>query len=85
MMELLRTGDPCPCCGQPIKTKDPDLLYLLTWIGSMRRLPMAEEMKNIHEEMMADDYPSGPAGHLTASLDEGGACDSRRREYGEAF
>lgn len=29
---MLRTGDPCPCCGQPIKTKDPDLLRLLTHI-----------------------------------------------------
>lgn len=27
---MLKTGDPCPCCGQPIKTKDPDILALLT-------------------------------------------------------
>ena len=30
----LRTGDPCPCCGQPIKTKDPDVLELLSQIAS---------------------------------------------------
>lgn len=30
--KMLRTGDPCPCCGQPIKTKDPDMLRLLTYI-----------------------------------------------------
>ena len=31
-MKPLKTGDPCPCCGQPIKTKDPQLLCLLTYI-----------------------------------------------------
>lgn len=30
--DMLRTGDPCPCCGQPIKTTDPVLLRLLTCI-----------------------------------------------------
>ena len=29
----LRTGDPCPCCGQPIRTTDPQLLELLTRIA----------------------------------------------------
>lgn len=29
---MLRPGDPCPCCGQPIKTKDPAILALLTYI-----------------------------------------------------
>lgn len=29
---MLKPGDPCPCCGQPIKTKDPDMLALLTRI-----------------------------------------------------
>ena len=29
---MLKTGDPCPCCGQPIKTKDPEILALLTYI-----------------------------------------------------
>lgn len=29
---MLQPGDPCPCCGQPIKTKDPDILALLTHI-----------------------------------------------------
>ena len=28
----LRRGDPCPCCGQPIETDDPDVLALLTEI-----------------------------------------------------
>lgn len=29
---MLKTGDPCPCCGQPIKTEDPAILALLTYI-----------------------------------------------------
>lgn len=30
----LRTGDPCPCCGQPIRTTDPQLLELLSQIAA---------------------------------------------------
>lgn len=29
---MLKPGDPCPCCGQPIKTTDPEILALLTYI-----------------------------------------------------
>ena len=29
---MLKPGDPCPCCGQPIKTSDPEILSLLTYI-----------------------------------------------------
>ena len=29
---MLKPGDPCPCCGQPIKTNDPAILALLTYI-----------------------------------------------------
>lgn len=39
--KMLRTGDPCPCCGQPIKTKDPDLLRLLTYIRDSRAVANA--------------------------------------------
>ena len=28
----LKQGDPCPCCGQPIKTTDPAILAFLTHI-----------------------------------------------------
>lgn len=34
--DMLQTGDPCPCCGQPIKTRDPELLGLLTYIRDSR-------------------------------------------------
>lgn len=47
-MKKLKTGDPCPCCGQPIKSKDPEVLYLLSWIGQLGRLPCTEEIQAIH-------------------------------------
>ena len=25
-IRLYKTGDPCPCCGQPIKARDPEEL-----------------------------------------------------------
>lgn len=34
-----KTGESCPCCGQPIKTRDPALLWLLGWIRQTQRLP----------------------------------------------
>lgn len=46
-MKILETGDPCPCCGQPIKSKDPEILYLLSWIAQMKHLPCSEEIKVI--------------------------------------
>lgn len=29
-MKPLKTGDPCPCCGMPIKSTNPEMLRLLT-------------------------------------------------------
>lgn len=29
---MLRRGDPCPFCGQPIQATDPGLLHLLTYL-----------------------------------------------------
>lgn len=29
-MKPLKTGDPCPCCGMPIKSTNPEVLSLLT-------------------------------------------------------
>lgn len=29
---MLKPGDPCPCCGQPIKTNDPAILSFLTYV-----------------------------------------------------
>lgn len=33
MGEFLKPGDPCPCCGMPIKTEDPDKLLVLNWLA----------------------------------------------------
>lgn len=33
---MLKTGDPCPCCGQPIKTDDTFLLKILTDMADHR-------------------------------------------------
>ena len=29
-MKMLKTGDKCPCCGQPIVTEDERLLLILS-------------------------------------------------------
>ncbi len=42
---MLRTGDPCPCCGQPIKTTDPVLLRLLTCIRDEMAPPSRSELE----------------------------------------
>lgn len=53
-MKILKTGDLCPCCGQPIKSRDGDVLMLLSWIADMRRFPTPEEAvefyKMLHPE-----------------------------------
>lgn len=33
MDEFLKPGDPCPCCGMPIETDDPDKLLALNWLA----------------------------------------------------
>ena len=50
IVKPMKTGDSCPCCGQPIKTKDPDLLYLLGWIratGNIRTPISYEQIKEM--------------------------------------
>lgn len=39
MSELLKPGDPCPCCGEPIQTNDPDRLLVLSWLAQMLGVP----------------------------------------------
>lgn len=44
---MLQTGDPCPCCGRPIKSEDPEVLALLTLIrDSMADSAREEELKD---------------------------------------
>ena len=42
---MLRTGDPCPCCGQPIKTTDPVLLRLLSFLRDEMAPPSRSELE----------------------------------------
>ena len=50
IIKPMKTGEPCPCCGQPIKTKDPELLYLLGWIKATGTAPISyEELKKAVE------------------------------------
>ena len=30
---VLKPGDPCPICGQPIKTEDPEILRFLSTLA----------------------------------------------------
>lgn len=48
-MQYLKTGDLCPCCGQPILTEDPARLRTLTWIAewaAVREVAKNREAKN---------------------------------------
>lgn len=46
-MTPLKKGDPCPCCGRPIKTDIPEVLYVLGWISSVGRIPTPHEIELI--------------------------------------
>ncbi len=35
----MKTGDPCPCCGMPIKLTDPEALRMLALVADMLGLP----------------------------------------------
>ncbi|MCI9114558.1 MAG: hypothetical protein HFF96_09930 [Oscillibacter sp.] len=38
-MRILNTGDPCPFCGQPIRTTDPAALRLLAAVADIAGFP----------------------------------------------
>lgn len=48
----LKTGDPCPCCGQPIKWKNERILQLLTYAaeGKLMSEGLAEMLELMEEE-----------------------------------
>ena len=46
-MKQLKPGDPCPCCGRPIKSRDPDVLRLLGWVAENGRLPTVDKISEI--------------------------------------
>lgn len=38
---ILKPGDPCPCCGELIKTSGPDMLLALSWIAWQKSRPVS--------------------------------------------
>lgn len=50
-MNCLKTGDLCPCCGQPIRWRNERLLQLLTYAadGELTHKGL-EEMLNLMDE-----------------------------------
>ena len=67
-MKLLKPGDPCPCCGQPILSRDPKVLTLLTKIAVTHRAPTVEEIQEIAR---------GGEGVGNAGADDAGKSDWR--------
>ncbi len=46
-MKKLKPGDPCPCCGKPIKTRDPERLEFLSLMAEwLERHPELEEARS---------------------------------------
>lgn len=48
-MKILKKGDPCPCCGQQIKTSNGDALMILSWIADKGRLPTMAEAQEFYK------------------------------------
>lgn len=42
-MRILKPGDPCPFCGQPLRQTDPDALRLLAAVADIADLPERDE------------------------------------------
>lgn len=42
-MRILKTGDPCPFCGQPLRMTNPDALRRLAAIADIAGLPDPEK------------------------------------------
>lgn len=53
-MRTLKTGDPCPCCGKPIRMTDPDALQLLNLLADIMGLP--ENPAEEKEDGNAENY-----------------------------
>lgn len=52
---MLQTGDPCPCCGMPIRSTDPAVLRMLTLIAEGRYLPTMDEIRALYREGAGGD------------------------------
>lgn len=53
-MKILKSGDPCPCCGQPIREGLPmETMMLISWF--QYGLELSEALKGVNNE--SDDNP----------------------------
>jgi len=60
-MRILKPGDPCPCCGQPIKEGPPaEAIIALSWIqyGLELRMALSEVNKKPMLSQETSDLPS---------------------------
>ena len=57
-MKLLKPGDPCPCCGKPIKTRDPERLELINLYA--RAVAQHKAKEGTHDEAATARHHAGP-------------------------
>lgn len=60
-MRILKPGDPCPFCGQPILTEDPQALRLLAAAADIVGLPENQEIEGGSKELDTHDGCEGCA------------------------
>ncbi len=57
-MRILKSGDPCPFCGQPLRQTDPDALRLLAAVADIVGLPDPEkERVTLKDGTMEENRP----------------------------
>lgn len=66
-VKILKSGDPCPCCGSPIRTTDPVMLCLLTK-NCIEKCPQAEMAHEIAKGRM---YATNEFVNLVKKIESG--------------
>lgn len=61
-MRILKTGDPCPCCGQPILLTDPDALRMLAAIADLAGFSDPKKKSRIYTPRPRRERHTGGAG-----------------------
>jgi hypothetical protein len=80
-MRILKTGDPCPCCGKPIPLTDPEDLRLLGELADMMRLPEQPAEKDTSSGAVAPPSPPGEGFEPgTGNLLDGIRCPRERNQ-----
>ena len=55
----LKTGDLCPCCGQPIKSRNPAVLRVLSVVAQERWFLTGDVINELVMEVEADAGKGG--------------------------